>query len=122
MLNLSSFTEEQWQTSHDVVVCKVEVIKSSANMEVPMNSSKTKCKISATSCWVLKLKSGSREDILCCRALRKLDGSIGDEARFRIDIFKDTALSNGDLQGPSDGDCDHKAGIVLKACSIEFLF
>ena len=29
MLNVSSFTEEQWQTSHDVVVCKVQVIKSS---------------------------------------------------------------------------------------------
>jgi hypothetical protein len=114
--NLSSLTEEQKQVSQVTVDCKVVEIMSSARGENPLKSSSSTRKISGTSCWVLKLKGASRiEEILNSKALKKFDGSTGADERFNKDILSATDFTNG----VSDGDWDHKEGMMLNTCRIE---
>lgn len=120
MSNLSSLTEEQKQVSHVTVDCKVVEKMSSAKAEEPLNSSRSMRKISGTSCWVLQLNGASRiEEILRSKALKNLDGSTGED-RFNKDIICATDLTNWERQGVSDEDCDHKEGMTLNTCKIEF--
>ena len=85
----SSLTAEQKQLLHVIVVLKVLQSKSSVLVDVAFNSSKTACRISATSCWDLKSKGAPREDeILHLSAHRKFEGLIGT-----ADIFLDRELT-----------------------------
>ena len=62
MSSFSSLTAEQKQLLHVIVVLKVLESKPSALIDVPFNSLKTSCRISATSCWELKSKGALRVD------------------------------------------------------------
>ena len=75
----------------------IRVLKSSFLFDVPFTSSKTTCRISATSCWELKSKGVLRVDkMLHLRANRKLEGSIGTADFSLIFIFSAIDFSNGD--------------------------
>ena len=52
----SSDTDEQKQVLQETVIFCVLQIRWLAAIDMPFSSSKTTCSISATSCWVLKLK------------------------------------------------------------------
>ena len=98
--NMSSFcslTEEQKQVSHVMEVCVVVAIKLSARGDIPLSSSRTTCSISGTSCCELKSKTVPRlKEMLLFKALKKLEGSIGEEERFIKDMFSDMDLTNGE--------------------------
>ena len=91
---MSSFfclTAEQKQLFHFHVIVVLTVLESRSAVltDVPFNSSKTKSRISATSCWELKSKGALRVDeILHLSAHRKFDGSIA--------IFSAVDFRNGD--------------------------
>ena len=53
------------------------------------------------------------------KALKKFEGSIGEEERFIKDMFSDIDLTNGERWEDSEGNWDHKAGITLNTCKIE---
>ena len=70
----SSLTAEQKQQLHTKIVLKVLESKSSVVIDVPFSSSKTTCRISATSCWESKSKGALwRDEILCLKAHRKFE-------------------------------------------------
>ena len=67
-----------------------------ARGESPLKSSRTTRRISDTSCCVLQSKGVSwMEEILCSKALRKLDGSTGGE-QFNKDMLSMTDFTNED--------------------------
>ena len=74
----SSDTDEQKQVLQETVIFCVLQIRWLAAIDMPFSSSKTACSISATTCWVLKLKSTPlMMDSLRFKAHKMLDGSIG---------------------------------------------
>ena len=62
MPSFSFLTAEQNQLLHVTVVLKVLDSKSPVLIDVPFNSSKTTCRISATPCWELKSKGPLQVD------------------------------------------------------------
>ena len=73
----SSDTDEQKQVLQETVFLCVLQIRWLAAIDMPFSSSKLTNSISATSCWVLKLKGtpSLMMDSLCFEAHKKLDGS-----------------------------------------------
>ena len=107
---------EQRQLLHIIVVLKVLENKSSALIDVLFNSSKTTCRISATSCWELKSKGALRvEEILRLGANRKFEGSIGTGDFSLIAIFNVIDFSNGDNCADSTEEVLQSKGIALSA-------
>ena len=103
ILHFSSWKEEQKQVSH--VTVNLNVVESilSARGESPSKSSRTTQRISGTSCCVLQSKAVSQmEDILCSKALRKLDVSTGDGERFNKDMLSMTDFTSEDTFWDSD--------------------
>ena len=71
--------------------------KSPVVIDVFFNSSKTTCRISATSCWELKSKGALRVDeILHLIAYKKLKDQQTQLIFFLIPIFNAVDFSNGD--------------------------
>ena len=71
--------------------------KSPVVIDVSFNSSKTTCRICATSCWELKSKGALRVDeILHLIAYRKLKDQQTQLIFFLIPIFNAVDFSNGD--------------------------
>ena len=109
MPSFSSLPAEQKQLLHVIVVLRVLESDSSVFIDVPFNSLKTTCRISATSCWELKLKGALRVDeILRLSAHKKFEGSIGTTDFSLIAIFSATDFS-------SEGNCAEE---VLKSKGI----
>ena len=78
ILRFSSGTKEQKEVLQETVTFCVLQIKWLAANDIPFSSSKTTCSISATRCWVLKLKGTPlMKDSLRFKAHTKLDGSTG---------------------------------------------
>ena len=76
----------------------------SARGESPLKLSRTTRRISGTSCCVLQSKAVSpMEEILCSKALRKLDGSTGEDERFNKDMLSVTDFTSEDTFCNSDG-------------------
>ena len=99
-----------------MVVVKVLERKPSALIDIPFNSSKTTCRISATSCWELKSKGAPRvEEILHLSAHRKLEGSIGTDDLSLIAIFSAIDFNNGDNFADSSEEVLQSKGITLSA-------
>ena len=116
MSSFSFLTAEQKQLLHVILVLKVLQSKSSALIDVPFNSSKTTCRISATSCWELKSKGALRvEEILCLSAYRKLEWSVGTVDLSFIAKFSATDFSNGDNCADSAEEVLQSKGITLSA-------
>ena len=79
-------------------VWRVDEIIFYATSDMPFNSSITICKISGTSCWLLKLKGDRRSlIILFPKPQRKLEGSVGQVLRFNRDMLRLTALDKGKI-------------------------
>ena len=57
-------------------------------------------------------------NIRLCKALRKLDGSIGVDLFFKSDKLIDNALAKGEIGPESDSCWQQNEGMVLRACSI----
>ena len=53
------------------------------------------------------------------KALKKFEGSIGEEERFIKDMFSDIDLTNGERWEDSEDNWDHRSGITLNTCKIE---
>ena len=96
-LRVSSETEEDRQLLQDIVVLRVLEIKLLAANDTPLSSSITTCRISATSCWELKLKRATLVlDKLRFKARKKLDGSIGFVEFFLTAMLRLIACNMGD--------------------------
>ena len=103
-----------------IIVLNVFEIRSFAKMNVPLRLSKMICNTSTASCGELK-SNGTLQilEILCLRAHRKVDGSIGFKAFFWMDIFKVVAFEMGDIMEDSNGTLLQRIGTMLNACKIE---
>ena len=96
--NFSSWMLQQRQTLQVTDVWRGDEMILSATGNMPFNSSITICKISGTSCWLLKLKGDLWSlVILFLKAQRKLEGSIGLVLHFKRDISRFTALDKGKI-------------------------
>ena len=122
MLCLSSCADEMKQLLQVVVLTTEEEIIPSTIGEDPFNSSSKIWKISGTSCWLLILNGvPSFSTIFCWKALKKLEGSTGDDLFFKSDKFRVRALINGEIV-PDCEECWFQKGVTtLRACRIELI-
>ena len=117
----SSDTDEQKQVLQETVIFCVLQIRWLAAIDMPFSSSKTTCSISATSCWVLKLKGTPlMMDSLCFKAHKKLDGSTGLVEFFFTAMSRLIARNIGDKVFHSEGTLFQRFGTTLKTCKMEF--
>ena len=58
-------------------------------------------------------------EILCCKALKKLDGSTADVDLVNLDRVRTRDLTKGDKSGDSEANCDRSEGITLRAWKME---
>ena len=92
-----------------------------AAIDMPFSSSKTTCSISATSCWVLKLKDTPlKMDSLRFKAHKKLDGSTGLVEFFFTAMLRLIAHNIGNKVFDSEGTLFQRLGTILKTCKVEF--
>ena len=92
-----------------------------AAIDMPFSSSKTTWSISATSCWVLKLKGTPlMMDSLRFKAHKKLDGSTGLVEFFFTAMLRLIARNIGDKVFDSEGTLFQRFGTTLKTCKMEF--
>ena len=94
--SVSSDIVEQKHLLQAMVVRWVFEIKSVAATETPFISSNTTCKISAASCWVLKLKRIPGAENLRLSTHKKLDGSTVKLDLFLTVMLRLIAFTNGD--------------------------
>ena len=100
----STEAEEHRQVLQDTVVLSVLEIKLLTANETPFSSSKTTCRISATSCWELKLKGVTLvPDKLRFKAQKKFEGSIGLVEFFLTAILRLIACNTGNKWFDSQG-------------------
>ena len=117
----SSDTDEQKQVLQETVIFCVLQIRWLAAIDMPFSSSKTTCSISATSCWVLKLKDTPlMMDSLRFKAHKKLDGSTGLVEFFFTAMLRLIARNIGDKVFDSEGTLFQRFGTTLKTCKMEF--
>ena len=117
----SSDTDEQKQVLQETVIFCVLQIRWLAAIGMPFSSSKTTCSISATSCWVVKLKDTPlMMDSLRFKAHKKLDGSTGLVAFFFTAMLRLIARNIGDKVFDSEGTLFQRFGTTLKTCKMEF--
>ena len=117
----SSDTDEQKQVLQETVIFCVLQIRWLAAIDMPFSSSKTTCSISATSCWVLKLKGTPlMMDSLRFKAHKKLDGSTGLVEFFFTAMLRLIARNIGDKVFDSEGTLFQRLGTTLKTCKMEF--
>ena len=50
-------------------------------------------------------------EILCCKALKKLEGSTADVDLVNLDKVPTRDLTKGDKSGDSEANCDHSEGL-----------
>ena len=120
MSHFSSFAAEQRQVLQVVVVLNAFETRSFAKTDVTLGSSKTTCNTSTASCRELT-SNGTLwiSDILCVRAHRKFDESLGFKAFSCMDIFKVEAFGMGDAMEDSGGNLLQRIGTVHNGCKIE---
>ena len=100
----SSESEEQKQVLQETVLFCVLEINWIAARDTHFSSSKTTCKISATSCWVLKSKGTPLKlDSLCFKGHKKLDVSTGLFEFFFMVMLRLIACNIGDKVFDSKG-------------------
>ena len=117
----SSDTDEQKQVLQETVIFCVLQIRWLAAIDMPFSSSKTTWSISATSCWVLKLKGTPlMMDSLRFKAHKKLDGSTGLVEFFFTAMLRLIARNIGDKVFDSEGTLFQRFGTTLKTCKMEF--
>ena len=117
----SSDTDEQKQVLQETVIFCVLQIRWLAAIDMPFSSSKTTCSISATSCWVLKLKGTPlMMDSLRFKAHKKLDGSTGLVEFFFTAMLRLIAHNIGNKVFDSEGTLFQRLGTTLKTCKMEF--
>ena len=88
-----------------------------AAIDMPFSSSKTTCSISATSCWVLKLKGTPlMMDTLRFKAHKMLDGSTDLIEFFVTAMLRLIARNIGEKAFDSDGTLFQR----FKTCKMEF--
>ena len=117
----SSDIDEQKQVLQETVIFCVLQIRWLAAIDMPFSSSKTTCSISATSCWVLKLKGTPlMMDSLRFKAHKKLDGSTGLVEFFFTAMLRLIARNIGDKVFDSEGTLFQGLGTTLKTCKMEF--
>ena len=117
----SSDTEEQKQVLQETVIFCVLQIQWFATNDIPFNSSKTTCSISATSCWALKSKGTPlMMDSLPFKAHKKLDGSTGLVEFFFTAMLILIACNTGDRVFDSKRTQFQRLGITPKICKMEF--
>ena len=87
-----------------------------AAIDMPFSSSKTTCSISATSCWVLKLKGTPlMMDTLRFKAHKMLDGSTGLIEFFFTAMLRLIARNVGEKVFDSEGTLFQR----FKTCQME---
>ena len=117
----SSDTDEQKQVLQETVIFCVLQIRWLAAIDMPFSSSKTTCNISATSCWVLKLKDTPlMMDSLCFKGHKKLDGSTGLVEFFFTAMVRLIARNIGNKVFDSEGTLFQRFDATLKTCMMEF--
>ena len=85
------------------------------------SSSKTSCSISATSCWVLKLKDTPlMMDSLRFKAHKKLDGSTGLIEFSFTAMLRLIVRNRGDKVFDSEGTMFERLGTTPKTCKMKF--
>ena len=111
----SSDTDQQKQVLQETVIFCVLQIRWVAAIDMPFSSFKTTCSISATSCWVLKLKGTSlMMDSFRFKAHKKLDGSTGLVEFFFTAMLRLIAHNIGDRVFDSEGTLFQRLGTTLK--------
>ena len=121
MSNFSSLAEKQKHWLQETLILMVFEIKSLAATEVPLSSSMTNCRTSATSCWELKLNCAWRDsEILRERAHKKFDGSTGLLDLDFIFMFRVIDFRSGDNDDDSDGTLIQSDGKTLSTCRMAF--
>ena len=58
-------------------------------------------------------------EILCCKALKKLEGSTADVNLVNLEKVPTRDLTKGDKSEDSEANCDHSEGIIVRACKME---
>ena len=115
-----SGSEEQKQLLQQTVIFCVLEINWLAAIDTPFSSSKTTCKITGTSCLVLKSKGHLLKlDSLCFKAHKRLDGSTGLFEFFSMAILRLIAHNIGDKVFESEGTLFQRVGMTLKTCKME---
>ena len=117
----SSDTDEQKQVLQETVIFCVLQIRWLAAIDMPFSSSKTTCSISATSCWVLKLKDTPlMMDSLRFKAHKKLDGSTGLIEFSFTAMLRLIVRNRGDKVFDSEGTMFERLGTTPKTCKMKF--
>ena len=112
----SSDTDEQKQVLQETVIFCVLQIRWLAAIDMPFSSSKTTCSISATSCWVLKLKGTPlMMDTLRFKAHKMLDVSTGLIEFFFTAMLRLIARNVGEKVFDSEGTLFQR----FKTCKME---
>ena len=117
----SSDTDEQKQVLQETVIFCVLQIRWLAAIDILFSSSKTTYRISATSCWVLKLKGTLlMMESLRFKAHKKLDGSTGLVEFFFTVMLRLIAHNIGDKVFDSEATLFQRLVTTLKTCKMEF--